>query len=258
MSQWDGFESRIERNAHKMLDLLDEADVKATFFILGHVADHFPHLVREIAKRGHVPGTHGYSHKQVYKQAPQEFGEELKRAVGTVRDLTGQRLYGYRAPIFSIVRESLWALDILLDQGLMYDSSIFPVLNYRYGMVSNHRFAHSLTTPSGRTIVEIPVAATRFLNVNVPVGGGAYLRILPYAITRAGLRRINKESQPFAFYVHPWEVDPDHPRAPNVPFRISATHYFNLRSTDRKLRKLLSDFKFAPIETAFASQLALP
>jgi len=256
LSQWDNYEYRIENNAHGILDLLDEGNVKATFFILGHIAEKFPHLIKEIDKRGHVLGTHGYSHKQVFKQSKSEYSEELKKSIGLVTDITGQRIYGYRAPIFSIVAESLWALDIMLEQGLIYDSSIFPVLNYRYGIVSDKRYVHNLDTPNGQSIVEIPIAASRYLGMNFPVGGGAYLRILPYCVTKAGLKSINKEGQPFTFYIHPWEIDPNHPKI-DLPFRISATHYFNLNSTYKRLKKLFSDFKFAPIETTYSQQLGL-
>ncbi len=256
ISRWDNYEYRIEKNAHRMLDLLDEYNVRATFFILGYVAEKFPYLIKEIDRRGHVLGTHGYSHKQVYKQKPKEFAEELKRSIDIVSELTGQRIYGFRAPIFSIVSKSLWALDILLEQGLIYDSSIYPVLNYRYGIVSSKRFIHRLTTVSGNTIFEIPIATARYFNLNVPVGGGAYLRIIPYLVTRAGLKKINRKGQPIVFYVHPWEIDPDHPRI-DLPFRISSTHYFNLKSTIKRLRKLFSDFKFAPIEKVFSKQLGL-
>ena len=255
-SSWGEFQSRIERNAQKLFDILDAGDIKATFFILGYVAEKYPHLVKEIANRGHYIGTHGYSHRQIYKMKPEEFDEEMKRSIGLVTDLTGQRVYGFRAPIFSIIEKSLWALDILLKHGLKYDSSIFPVLNYRYGIVSSERFVHKLKTPQGSEIVEIPIAAARYFNVNVPVGGGAYLRILPYFITKSGLRSINKEGRPFVFYIHPWEIDPGHPRA-DVPFRISVTHYFNLNSTEKRLRRLGKDFKFAPIEKVYSEEIGL-
>jgi polysaccharide deacetylase family protein (PEP-CTERM system associated) len=256
IERWEGFESRIERNANRLFDLLDELSIKATFFVLGFVAEKYPHLVKEIAARGHIIGTHGYSHKQVYKIKPTEFEEEIKRTVGLVSDLTGQRIYGFRAPIFSIIEESLWALDILLKHGLKYDSSIYPIWNYRYGIVSDRRFVHTLTTPGGNEIVEIPIAAAKVFGKNFPVGGGAYLRILPYIVTRTGLKSINSEGEPFVFYLHPWEIDPGHPRA-DVPFRISATHYFNLKSTVTKLRQLGRDFKFAPIEKVYADKLGL-
>jgi polysaccharide deacetylase family protein (PEP-CTERM system associated) len=256
LSRWGEFESRIERNAHRMFDILDDCEIKATFFVLGFVAENYPHLIKEIANRGHHIGTHGYSHRQVYKINPDEFDEEIKRAVGLVSDLTGQQIYGFRAPIFSIIEQSLWALDILLKHGLRYDSSIYPVWNYRYGIVSNRRYIHELPTPARSKIVEIPIASARYLGRNFPVGGGAYLRILPYLITRMGLKSINREGQPFVFYIHPWEIDPDHPRA-DVPFRISATHYFNLKSTEKRLRRLGRDFKFASIETVFSDKLGL-
>ncbi len=252
---WGEYESRIERNANIIFDILDEAGITATFFVLGYIAEKYGHLIKEIDKRGHRLGTHGYSHRQVYKIKKDEFENEISRSVGLISDLTGQQVLGFRAPIFSIVEESLWALDILLKNGLKYDSSIFPVLNYRYGILSSDRFVHKLKTPDGNLMLEIPIATAKIFNTNFPVGGGAYLRILPYSLTKCGLRSINREGKPFVFYVHPWEIDPHHPRI-DLPFRISATHYFNLKSTEGRLKKLGRDFKFASIEEVFAEELS--
>jgi len=244
---WAGFEDRIVPVGHRLLKLLDDANVKATFFILGYIADQHPELIREIADAGHEIGTHGYSHALIYEQTSELFRDELMRAIGTLQDLTGKQVLGHRAPFFSITKESLWALDILGELGIRYDSSIFPVVNYRYGIPDAPRWPYQIET-NGHTLTEFPVSTWQVMGRKVPIAGGAYFRIYPYAITKRGLSAVNKEGYPFAFYMHPWEIDPDHPRI-RLPRRIAGlTHYFNLRATERRLRQLLRDFKFAPMK----------
>ena len=245
-SGWGGFERRIRPVAHRLLDLLADAGVRGTFFVLGHLAEEHPEVVREVAAAGHEIGTHGLSHTLIYRQQPAEFREELKRAVGVVEDLTGKRVRGHRAPFFSITKDSLWALEILVEQGIEYDSSIFPTRNYRYGMVAAPRWPHRMEVGDG-TIIEAPLSIWRLRGANLPVGGGAYFRILPYGVTRRAFRSIIATGHPVIFYLHPWELDPAHPRI-ELPRRIAATHYFNLRSTEGRLRRLLRDFSFAPME----------
>lgn len=243
---WAGFEDRIVVVGRRLLKLLDEAKVKATFFVLGYIADQHPEIISEIAEAGHEVATHGYSHALIYQQTPEVFREELTRAVGTLHELTGQQVLGHRAPFFSITKQSLWALDILGDLGIRYDSSIFPVVNYRYGIPDASRWPYEIKS-NGRTLTEFPLSTWQVWGRNVPIAGGAYFRIYPYAVTKRGLRAINRESRPFAFYLHPWEIDPDHPRI-RVPRRVAGlTHYFNLGATERRLRLLLRDFKFAPM-----------
>ena len=243
---WAGFEDRIVAVGRRLLKLLDEAKVKATFFVLGYIAEQHPEIISEIAEAGHEVGTHGYSHALIYQQTPELFREELTRAVGTLHELTGQQVLGHRAPFFSITKQSLWALDILSDLGIRYDSSIFPVVNYRYGIPDAPRWPYEIHS-NGRTLTEFPVSTWQIWGKNLPIAGGAYFRIYPYAVTKWGLRAINRESRPFAFYVHPWEIDPDHPRI-RVARRVAGlTHYFNLGATERRLRLLLRDFKFAPM-----------
>ena len=243
---WDPFERRIRPVSDRLLAILDEAGVRGTFFILGRVAQEHPAVVRDIADAGHEIATHGLTHTQIYKQTPDVFREELRRAIAIVEDLTGRQVRGHRAPVFSITEESLWALDVLAEEGIEYDSSIFPVHNYRYGVAAAPRWPHERAVAGG-TIIEAPVSTWRVAGVNVPVGGGAYFRIFPYEVTRQAFRAIERSGNAVIFYLHPWEIDPNHPRI-DLPRRIGITHYFNLGSTERRLRRLLDDFSFGPME----------
>lgn len=243
---WAGFEDRISVVGHRLLRLLDEADTKATFFVLGYIAEKHPGLVREIDAAGHEVGTHGYSHSLIYEQSPELFREELTRAIHVVEDLTGKQVLGHRAPFFSITKKSLWALDILGELGVRYDSSIFPVLNYRYGIADAPRWPYEVKSGE-RSLIEFPISTWSVMGRNLPVAGGAYFRIYPYSLTRRAFQSINREGQPVTFYLHPWELDPEHPRIP-LPRRIALTHYFNLSATERRLERLLRDFKFAPMK----------
>jgi len=245
-THWEGYEDRIVGAGRRLLELLAEAGVRATFFVLGAVAQRHPDLVRDIATAGHEVGTHGYSHRFVYKLTPQSFRADLDDSIHLLQDLTGQPVLGHRAPFFSITRESLWALDTLAECGIRYDSSIFPVRNYRYGIADAPRWPYVVGDEEGG-LVEFPVSTCRFLGRNLPIAGGAYFRIFPYAVTRWAFRSLNRAGKPAVFYLHPWELDPDHPRIP-LPRRIAFTHYFNLRGTEARLRRLLADFRFAPMK----------
>jgi polysaccharide deacetylase family protein (PEP-CTERM system associated) len=245
-TQWQGFEDRIVQVGRRLLQLFAEANVRATFFVLGYVAEQHPELVREIAAAGHEIGTHGYSHTLIYQQAPEVFREELLRSVRVLRELSGQPILGHRAPFFSITKKSLWALDILQEAGLRYDSSIFPVRNYRYGIEDAPRWPYELETPGG-SMQEWPITTWEVAGRSLPVAGGAYFRIYPYALTRTAFRSINAQGKAALFYLHPWEIDPGHPRIP-LPRRIALTHYFNLKATEGRLRRLLRDFRFAPMK----------
>lgn len=245
-TRWEGFEERIEAAGRHTLAVLAKAGVRATFFVLGWVAERHPALVREIAGDGHEVATHGWSHSFVYQLTPERFRDELTRSMRLLEELSGRPVIGHRAPFFSITRQSLWALDIMREVGLRYDSSIYPVLNYRYGIDGAERWPHQIGG-EGRGLAEFPISTWRFLGKNLPVAGGAYFRILPYAITRLAFRSINREGHPVVFYLHPWELDPEHPRV-SLPRRIALTHYANLRATEGRLGRLLRDFRFAPMK----------
>lgn len=241
---WPTREYRVERNTERILDLLAERNVRGTFFVLGWVAERSPGLVKRIAAAGHEIACHGYSHELIYRQSPEEFRNETQRAKQFLEDLLGEPVLGYRAASFSITRDSLWALDTLIDLGFRYDSSIFPIRHDRYGIPGALPEPGRIQAPSGRTLVEFPMSAATFFGVQVPVSGGGYFRLLPYAVTRAGLRQINEKARrPFTFYLHPWEVDPDQPRV-KVGFVSRFRHYTNLKRCEPRLRRLLGEFRF--------------
>ena len=245
-TQWDGFEDRIAIVGRKLLQILDEVGTKATFFVLGFVAEKHPEVIKAIEKAGHEIGTHGFSHTLIYKQSPQVFRQEMERAVGFLEDLTGKKVIGHRAPFFSITKDSLWALDILGELGILFDSSIFPVLNYRYGIADAPRFPYDIKR-AHFTLKEFPISTLQLPKVTLPISGGAYFRIYPYQVTKQALRVVNRSGKPFTFYLHPWELDADHPHI-DLPRRIALTHYFNLGKTETRFRKLLRDFKFKPMK----------
>lgn len=244
-TQWAGFQDRIAFAGRRLLEVLGQAKTRATFFVLGYVAEQHPELVREIAAAGHEIGTHGFSHTLIYTQTPEVFRQEMERAIGFLEDLTGKKVLGHRAPFFSITKNSLWALDILGELGIRYDSSIFPVLNYRYGIADAPRFPYDIQRAEF-TLKEFPISTLQLPKVALPISGGAYFRIYPYQLTKYALRTVNRSGKPVTFYIHPWELDADHPRI-DLPRRIALTHYFNVRATEGRLRRLLRDFQFAPM-----------
>jgi polysaccharide deacetylase family protein (PEP-CTERM system associated) len=245
---WSERESRVERNTDVILEALAERGVRGTFFVLGWIAERHPGLVKRIAESGHEIASHGYSHKLIYSQTPAEFREETVQSKRLLEDLIGASVLGYRAASFSITRDSLWALDVLLDAGFLYDSSVFPIRHDRYGLPEAARDPGPIEAPSGRSLVEFPMSAASFFGVRVPVCGGGYFRIFPYWLTRMGLRQINRRhGQPFTFYLHPWEVDPGQPRVSGVGWLSRFRHYTNLHRCESRLRRLLSEFEFAPM-----------
>jgi polysaccharide deacetylase family protein (PEP-CTERM system associated) len=247
-AEWDRYESRVRRNTERILGLLDEAGVKGTFFVLTWNAERHPDIVRGIRGRGHEIATHGYAHRIVYEQTPEEFRADVERAKKTLEDLTGEPVLGYRAPSFSFTARSLWAPDVLLDLGFRYDSSVFPIRDTLYGLPDAARFPYVLRERDGRRLVEFPITTTPLLGRNLPLGGGGYLRLLPYAYMRWGMRRVNRsEGQPALVYVHPWEIDPGQPRVRTAGKRGFSSHYVSLGRTEGKIRRLLRDFRFAPL-----------
>ncbi len=240
---WTTREYRVTGNTERLLALLDERGVHGTFFVLGWVAERSPDLIRRIAAAGHEVACHGYSHELIYRQTREEFREETRRAKGLLEDATGQPVLGYRAASFSIVRSTLWALDELIDLGFQYDSSIFAIRHDRYGIPGASPVPGRVAAPSGRFLLEFPMAPASFLGLKIPVSGGGYFRILPYPLTRAGLRRINAVGRPFSFYLHPWEIDPGQPRI-SVGALSRFRHYTNLHRSEGRLRRLLREFRF--------------
>jgi len=248
LDAWDRYESRVARNTDRVLALLDEAGVKGTFFVLTWNAERHPEIVRSIASAGHEVACHGHAHRLIYEQSPDAFRDDVTRAKRLLEDITGTPVLGYRAPSFSITSRSLWALDVLLDAGFRYDSSVFPVRDSLYGLPDAQRFPYVIRERDGSRLLEFPITTTRLRGRNLPLGGGGYLRMLPYRYMAWGMRRVNRdERQPTVVYVHPWEVDPEQPRMRTAGRRGFSTHYVGLARTEAKLRRLLREFRFAPL-----------
>jgi polysaccharide deacetylase family protein (PEP-CTERM system associated) len=234
-----------------MLDLFDEYRVRSTFFVLGWVGERHPELVRAIAQRGHEVASHGYAHRLIYDQTQSAFREDVRRAKRLLEDACGRRVTGYRAPSYSITPKSLWALDILLEEGYEYDSSIFPIRHDRYGIPVSERRPYLIERSAG-SLVEVPGSTTQVGALNLPVAGGGYFRILPYWWTKWGISRVNqRERRAAIFYLHPWEIDPEQPRL--SAGRLGRfRHYRNLDDTEHRLRQLLTDFKFDTVGAVVA------
>lgn len=246
-STWDGYPLRVEKNTHRLLDVFDQFETRVTFFVLGWVAERCPGLVRTIAARGHEVACHGFGHKLVYEKTREEFRSKTKRAKNCLEDQAQCAVLGYRAASYSIVKRSLWALDILAELGFAYDSSIFPVRHDRYGIPTSPRQPYRLALSNGHSLIEFPPATFALLGVRLPVGGGGYFRLYPYLLSRFALAHLNRSEQnPFMFYLHPWEIDPEQPRIKSS-WLSTFRHYNNLHRCEERLRRLLRDFRFAPV-----------
>jgi polysaccharide deacetylase family protein (PEP-CTERM system associated) len=242
-SRWDTYESRVESNTRRLLELFAELHVEGTFFILGWVAERFPGLVKQIADAGHELACHSYWHRLIYKLDAREFREDTYRAKQVIEQIAGAPIYGYRAPTYSIVTSSLWATEVLAELGFTYDSSIFPIHHERYGIPEAPRCPFLLHTKSG-TLTEYPIATFRLWGkLNFPFGGGGYLRLLPWWYNRFGLSRAGAEKLPVIAYIHPWEIDPQQPRL-NGRMTSRLRHYTNLGKTYGRLAKLLRGGSF--------------
>ena len=242
---WDVYESRVENNTKRLLHVLEEHGVKATFFVLGWVAERYPGLVKDIASLGHEIASHGYGHELITNQTPSSFRLDVRRAKSILEDLVSAPIQGYRAPSFSITKDTTWALSILAEEGYLYDSSIFPVMHDRYGIPSASPHVGAIRTEVG-TIWEVPPSVVKVFGINVPVAGGGYFRLYPYWVLRSLLRRVLRDDMPLVMYLHPWELDPDQPRMEG-PVISKFRHYLNLGRCEERLNKLLMDFEFAPI-----------
>jgi len=254
-AKWSAYESRVADDVVRMLDILESAKVKASFFALGRVAEEHPDIIRRVHEAGHEIATHGYDHQFIYRQAPKEFAADLERSIEIIESIVPEKVVGYRAPFFSVTKETLWALSILAEHGIKYDSSIFPIRNYRYGIPKAPRFMHSISCNNGNSLVEVPISTMSMFSQNIPFAGGAYLRFFPYPFIKWGIQRLNLQGHSAVVYVHPWEIDPNHPRI-ELPRRISLTHYLNLHSTEQKIRMLLRDFRFDTLANVVSSRRA--
>jgi polysaccharide deacetylase family protein (PEP-CTERM system associated) len=253
--RWNTLESRVCANTERLLAIFDEHDVRATFFILGWVAERFPHLVRAIASHGHEIASHGYAHRLVYDQTPAAFREDVRRAKGLLEATSSRPVLGFRAPSYSITPRSLWAIDILIQEGYTYDTSIFPIRHDRYGIPVSPRHPYMVYRETG-TLLEVPASTLRCGPLNMPIAGGGYFRILPYQWTRAGIGRMNQvEGRAAIFYLHPWEIDPDQPRL-RAGLLSRFRHYRNLAKTEARLRRLLTEFAFGRVQDILAAPQA--
>jgi polysaccharide deacetylase family protein (PEP-CTERM system associated) len=253
--RWDRLESRVRQNTERLLILFARADIRATFFVLGWVADRHPDLVRRIAAAGHEIASHGYSHRLVYEQTPDQFREDIRRARYAIEAITSAPVLGYRAPSYSITARSRWALEVLAEEGYQYDASIYPIRHDRYGIPDSPRHPYPIETPAG-TLWEMPASTVRIGRINLPIGGGGYFRILPYQWTQWGIRRLNLlERRPAIFYLHPWEIDPEQPRLPGSAFS-RFRHYSNLQRTEARMIRLCEQFRFGPMCELLASVVA--
>ncbi len=255
---WESLPSRVEANTSRLLDLFDESRIRATFFVLGWVAERHTAMVRAISDRGHEVASHGYSHRLVYTQTEEEFKAETVRAKSLLENITGSRVRGYRAASFSIGRRNLWALDVLADAGFDYDSSLFPIVHDRYGIPGAPRHIHVVKTPTGRRLIEIPPSTLRVGGLVLPFGGGGYLRLFPQSVTQWAIRRVNrKDGLPAIVYVHPWETDPGQPRVA-APLVSRFRHYVGLDTTISKLRAMAASHRFGTMASLIDATAALP
>ncbi len=243
-SEWGNYTSHVEKNTDDILALLDEKNIKATFFTLGCVAEKKPSIVRKIVDQGHEIASHGYSHKLIYKQSQEKFRDETIKSKAILEDIAQTEVRGYRAATYSITRKSLWALDILVEAGFIYDSSIFPIRHDRYGIADINPLPHKLETPGGHSIVEFPITILKTRLINFPVAGGGYFRLFPYTFTRWALKHVNQQQNEFVFYIHPWEIDQTQPVIRKAGLVTKFRHYNNIKNCKQKLEKLLADFEF--------------
>ncbi len=251
-SDWDTCESRVEQNTLRLLDLFRRHAVEGTFFVLGWVAERFPDLIREIERQGHEIASHGYSHRLLTFMQPEEFRADLQQSIEVLSRITSQTVRGFRAPSFSVTKETMWAARILKDSGIVYDSSVFPVgFHPEYGMGDSELGPHELV----EGLVELPMSVAEVWGRKVPCSGGGYFRLFPYPVTRWLMQKCHEAGRPVVFYLHPWELDPSQPRVAGMPWRKRFRHYNNLEKTEERLERLLSDFSFTSARKVLAGKL---
>ena len=238
---WENMESRVERNTEALLNLLAKKEVKATFFVLGWIAERYPRLIESVSKEGHEIASHGYAHKQIYLQTPDEFESDIARSNLILNSITGIYPKGYRAPAFSITKSSLWALDILKKHGFVYDSSIYP-----FSFHPDYGHNTELQIHQNENLIEVPLSCATFNSRRIPCSGGAYLRFYPYWLFITLAKRVVRQQRPFIFYIHPWELD-HNPPAIRLPMITSLRHYYNYRPTLKKIDQLLQEFEFSTL-----------
>ncbi len=252
---WSGLECRVERNIARILALLEDRQVKATFFTLGWIAERYPQVVKAIVAGGHELASHGYGHERASDLSPAAFLQDITSAKKLLEDLGGMPVVGYRAPSFSIGKANLWAFDVLRDAGYRYSSSVYPIAHDHYGMPDSPRFAY----PVREGLLEIPVTTLRMGSRNLPSSGGGYFRLLPYALSRWMIRRVNEtDGEPAVFYFHPWEIDAEQPRVAGIDAKTRFRHYVNIPRTEGRIARLLGDFRWGRMDEIFLGREASP
>jgi polysaccharide deacetylase family protein (PEP-CTERM system associated) len=252
-ADWPQWPTTVERNTRSLLDLFDETGIKSTFFILGWVAERYPELIREIHARGHEIASHGYSHQLVYKQTPAEFRAETTRSKQLLEDLVQTPIVGYRAASYSITRQSLWAIDILIELGFTWDSSIFPVYHDRYGIPDSPTRPYRISSGGGE-LLEFPLTTAKLLGYSMPAAGGGYFRLYPYALSRWLFKKATDDNRtPAIFYLHPWEIDAEQPRVPGASLLSRFRHYNNLERCLPRLKNLIAEFPFGTVSDSLRS-----
>lgn len=244
--EWSGLEDRMVAPTQHLLDLLERRRVRATWFVLGVVAERHPELVREIHRRGHEIACHGFSHRLVYNQSPAEFRSDLKRTLDVLSELTGEAILGFRAAYWTITDKSRWALDILVEEGLRYDSSIYPVKTYLYGIPGTPPAPHVMREVNGQPFYEVPPSTVGIFGHRLPIGGGFYMRLLPGAVLGWGIGTLNRQGVPAVIYIHPPEFDREKPRL-DLSLKERILHYHGLGTVAPKLEGLLERFRFVPV-----------
>lgn len=254
-ADWDALPCRVERNSEAVLALFDEADIKATFFTLGWVAERYPALIRRIVSAGHELASHGYDHQRVFTMSPELFRADIRKARGLLEDAGGVAVTGYRAPSFSIDTRTPWAHEILAEEGYTYSSSVAPVRHDHYGWAGSPRFAWRPV--AGNRLIELPVTTARLAGRTMAAGGGGFFRLLPYAFTKWAIRQVNeRDSHPAVTYFHPWEIDPNQPRVEGAAVRSRVRHYTNLDVMAAKLRRLCRDFTWDRMDKVIRAEAA--
>jgi polysaccharide deacetylase family protein (PEP-CTERM system associated) len=247
-SEWNARDCRIERNIERILSMLDEGGARATFFALGWIAERYPQTIRRIVDNGHELASHGFAHQRATDQHEEAFAADIRLAKLVLEDIAGVEVKGYRAPSFSIGHDNLWAFDCIERVGYRYSSSVYPIRHDHYGMPDAPRFPH----PVRNGLLEVPITTMRLFDRNWPAGGGGYFRLMPYAMSRWLLQRVNEvDGAATIFYFHPWELDADQPRVPGLDAKTRFRHYLNLHRTERRLRRLLSDFEWGRVDDVF-------
>jgi len=253
---WDSLEHRVERGLNKLLALFSERNIKATFFTLGWIADRYPAIVRNIVLEGHELANHGYGHQRVSDLSKEAFRQDVSRAKELLEDISGMAVNGYRAPSYSINRNNIWALEVLVETGHTYSSSIYPAQHDHYGFPDAPRFVFR---DQKTGLIEIPITTLRFMNRLFPAAGGGFFRFYPYCLSRWAIDRVNnQDNQSTVFYFHPWELDPDQPRQTDISAKSRFRHYLNLHKTESRLKRLLQDFQWARMDEVFINNKTIP